>query len=105
MKVDLSVESPNGGEFKNNFVVISFRHSRHSNNPKEKRVTICSIFSITEARFLSTEIAYTNPKDNFCRAVGRKVSLEKALGISKLDKDQRVRVMTEYFKHFKHSEK
>jgi hypothetical protein len=56
---------------------VSFRHEEFEGS----RATICTVVAgPPDAPDDSFGIAVTHPKDNFCRATGRKIALERAIG-------------------------
>jgi len=63
--------------------------------------TRCIIEMGEEDHVISTGVALLHPRDNFCRAIGRKVALTKALANSPFNKEQRGKVWSAYWEHHK----
>jgi hypothetical protein len=84
----------------------------------DDRVTTCCIFDEDENDLINKGFAFCNPKDRFCKAVGRKVALTYAMWTSKettikdekgntkivremipvFTKEERTKIWQEYFK-------
>lgn len=76
---------------------INFSHSTKSEN----RHTVCELLTLEgdTLKPFATGIAQCHPKDNFCKAVGRKRSLKRALENAGFDKSVRTQVWNAYREH------
>ncbi len=75
---------------------INFKHTRI----EDRRVTVCQIINVDNSGnelVVSEGASMCNPRDNFCKEYGRKLSLTKALRMTQLDKNQRKVVWDAYF--------
>ena len=71
-------------------LIIKWRHhSSYLINEKESRLPHTVCFIINNENEESIGCALCNPKDNYCRAIGRKLSLARAMKAAKLPKEER----------------
>ena len=59
----------------------------------QQHMTVCEVLT-NNAKFYGTALCHK--KDQFCKAVGRKLSLARALRIAGLSKEQRKQVWEDY---------
>ena len=82
-----------------NILVNNIRFSLYFSHTRTilPECTICRIISESN-EIISEGIALVHYKDRFCRKIGRKISLAKALKKSRLNKKTRKQFWIEYFK-------
>lgn len=72
---------------------ISFQHfTKDEQYPR----TLCRIWFDLNKDAASAGAAYCHPKDNFCKATGRKIALRRVLVVAKLPRQDREAIWREY---------
>jgi len=66
-----------------------------------KRKSTSCVIKLEDGTKLITGIAFLHPKDNFCKATGRKVSLARALKLYGFSKEERKKFWSDYFRQVK----
>jgi hypothetical protein len=79
-------------------VKLSFSHIRNDSlkNPRVKTFTTCELF-IPSLNFIIEDVAFLHPSDQFNKATGRELSLQRVLSrIVNLDNDTRNEILKGY---------
>ena len=78
-------------------IYLGFKHKTDSK--VNKRHTVCYIKPDDISRDTIVTVAICSPKDNFCKSIGRKVALKKALKETLFNKTERKYIWQEYFQY------